>query len=424
MVKGIEKTRLSRNYQSIAALALMFSGSTAVLAGCATADRNTPRAYAQQSERLPSASVIPSETGPIRVERLAALEEPWGMSFLPDGRLLITEKPGRLRIFSQGRLSPAVEGTPQVVHFGQGGLLDVEVDPNFAQNRLVYLSYTEAAEQQPPIMTPDIDPRLGAFQRREDRTLKGGAVARGRLEGNALRDLTVIWRQVPKTIGRGHYGGRLAFAPDGTLFISSGERMRFDPAQSVASNLGKIARINSDGSIPPDNPFTNADGSRSDIWSTGHRNPLSLGFEPSTGRLWETEMGPEGGDELNLIERGKNYGWPAVSEGVNYDESPIPKHRTRPQFTRFVRTWTPVISPSGLLFYTGTQFPPWRGNAFIGGLSSQSLIRLTLSGTEVAGEEKIAMGRRIRDVIQAPDGSIFLISEAPNAELLRLSPAR
>jgi glucose/arabinose dehydrogenase len=345
------------------------------------------------------------------------------MAYLPDGRLLITEKPGRLRVYHEGKLSAPVRGVPEVAYFGQGGLLDVAVDPGFATNQLIYLSYAEAATPQPPGVRETVEPRLATFQRMEDQVLKGGAVARGRLEGGELRDVKVIWRQVPKTVGRGHFSGRLAFAPDSTLFIASSDRMRFDPAQDMASNLGKIVRINGDGSAPRDNPFVTDSAARPEIWSTGHRNVSGMAFQPGTARLWSVEFGPKGGDELNLIEKGRNYGWPLVNEGVNYDDSPIPRHATRPEFVRFVRAWTPVISPGSLMFYTGPQFPQWRGNALIAGLSSQAIIRLTIEGDKVAGEEVIPMGRRIRDLLEARDGSLLALSESPNAELLRLTPA-
>lgn len=403
---------------------------SALLAGCAPTGQRPMNLSAHAPVGGDSAPAllnpngeIPIEGGAMRIERLASLEEPWGLAFLPDGRLLITEKPGRLRIFSEGRLSAPVQGVPRVVYFGQGGLLDVAVDPDFSNNHMVYLSYAEAAEPQPPGVRETQEPRLAAFQRMEDQTLKGGAVARGRLEGGTLHDVTVIWRQVPKTIGRGHFSGRLAFAPDGTLYIASSDRMRFDPAQDLASNLGKIVRINTDGSSPRDNPFVSDPGARSEIWSMGHRNPSGLAFQPGTGRLWSVEFGPKGGDELNLIEKGGNYGWPLVNEGVNYDDSPIPRHATRPEFVRFVHSWTPVISPGSLMFYSGAQFPRWRGNALIGGLSSQAIIRLTIEGDKVTDEEVIPMGRRIRNLAQAADGSVLALSESPNAELLRLSPA-
>jgi glucose/arabinose dehydrogenase len=367
--------------------------------------------------------VIQTKSGPVTIERLVALEEPWGMAFLPDGRLLVTEKPGRLRIYADGKLSEPLGGVPKVAYREQGGLLDVEVDPDFTRNGLVYLSYAEAAEQQPAGARDVEDPRFGGYFDKDDNVLKGGTVARGRLEGHELRDVKVIWRQVPKTIGRGHFGGRLTFAPDGKLFIMSGERMRFDPAQELAGNLGKVVRVNPDGSIPPDNPFVGKTGAQADIWSLGHRNPLGSAIHPTTGRLWINEMGPKGGDEINIPEPGKNYGWPVVSNGDNYDFSPIPDHPTRPDLVAPAFYWHPSVSPSGMLFYTGTRFTDWKGNVFIGGLSSETLLRLTLKGDKVDAEERIGVQRRIRDVIQAPDGAVLLLSDGKSGELLRLTPA-
>lgn len=378
-----------------------------------------------QAPATPPPDVVSSSSGSIRIERLATLEFPWGMAQLPDGRLLITEKPGRLRIWDKGQLSEPVQGVPRVVYrgtqFEQGGLLDVEADPNFASNRFVYLSYVEADAQSPKSAETG-ELRFGAFVDFTDSIVRGGVVARGRLEGNSLRDVQVIWRQVPKTGGRGHFALRMVFAPDGKLFVTSGERMRFDPAGSLQSNLGKVVRLNSDGSIPPDNPFVGRDTARGDIWSYGHRNMLAAAIDP-TGRLWVLEMGPLGGDELNLIQRGRNYGWPFVSNGDNYSGPSIPDHPTRPEFTPPVRTWTPVISPSGALFYSGAMFPAWRGSALVGGLSSQSLIRLQLDGERVGVEERLFMGRRIRDVVQAPDGAILVIVDDKSGDLLRLTPS-
>jgi glucose/arabinose dehydrogenase len=384
-------------------------------------------AYGQTASTATAApDTVASSAGNIRIERLATLEYPWGMAILPDGRLLITEKPGRLRIWQGGKLSEPVQGVPKVVYRKpgeQGGLLDVAIDPNFASNGLIYLSYVEAAEQQPQDMAETGDFRFGNGIDLSDNILRGGAVVRGRLDGNQLRDVQVIWRQLPKTVGRGHFGNRLVFSPDGKLFITSGERMRFDPAQSLASNLGKVIRINPDGSIPNDNPFVGKEGARGDIWSYGHRNILAAAFDPASGKLWVVEMGPLGGDELNLIEKGKNYGWPFVSNGDNYSGPMIPDHPTRREFQAPVRSWTPVISPSGAVFYTGSLFTGWRGSMLVGGLSSQSLIRLALDGERVAIEERLFMSRRIRDVIQTPDGAILLIVDDKNGDLLRLTPA-
>jgi glucose/arabinose dehydrogenase len=369
--------------------------------------------------------VTQSAASSVRLERLATLEFPWGIALLPDGRLLVTEKPGRLRIFTDGKLSAPIENVPKVAYrpkpSEQGGLLDVAVDPEFAQNRRIYLSYSEEAPQQSP-QADTGDPRFGDYVDRTDNRLMGGAVTRATLDGNRLADSQVIWRQEPKTIGRGHFGHRIVFGRDGTMFITSGDRMRFDPAQDLRSDLGKVVRINRDGTIPKDNPFVGKPDARGDLWSLGHRNILSAAVHPGTGQLWVAEMGPLGGDELNLIERGENYGWPVVSDGDNYDKSPIPDHRTRAEFKAPVRTWTPVISPSGALFYDGSVFP-WRGSLVLGGLSSRALIRLTLDGAKVTGEERIDMQRRIRDVIQARDGALLVITDDQQGELLRVTPA-
>ena len=354
---------------------------------------------------------VSTSAGQIRVERLASLEFPWAVASLPDGRLLITEKPGRLRIFENGQLSAPVSGVPKTSYrerkAEQGGLLDVIADPNFAQNRRIYFSFSEPAEKQSPDQKETDDKRFGGFLDLNDNMLVGAAVARATLDGNQLKDVQVIWRQTPKTIGRGHFGTRMAFGKDGALFVTSGDRMRFDPAQDPKATLGKVMRIAPDG--------------RADIWSSGHRNMLAIATQPS-GQVWVLEMGPLGGDELNLVEQGKNYGWPIVSDGDNYDKSAIPDHKTRPEFQAPVRTWTPVISPSGALFYDGSLFP-WKGDLLAGGLSSQAIIRLTLDGNKVTNEERINMGRRMRDVVQASDGAILAVTDDKQGELLRLSPA-
>ena len=369
--------------------------------------------------------VVQSSSRSLHIERLATLEFPWAIAALPDERLLVTEKPGRLRIFADGKLSEPLPGVPMVAYRAsaqseQGGLLDVAVDPDFAQNSLIYLSYSEEAPQSSPQPnTPDH--RFGNNLDLKDSRLMGGVVTRARLNGNRLVDSQTIWKQDPKTIARGHFGHRLVFGRDGMLFITSGERMRFDPAQSLSSNLGKVVRINRDGSVPKDNPFVGKPGTRGDIWSLGHRNMLAAAVHPATGQLWVAEMGPLGGDELNLIERGVNYGWPVVSNGDNYDKSPIPDHHTRSEFKAPIRTWTPVISPSGALFYDGGLFP-WRGSLILGGLSSKALIRLMLDGTKVTAEERIDIQRRVRDVLQARDGALLIVTDDRAGELLRLTP--
>jgi aldose sugar dehydrogenase len=381
-------------------------------------------ARSEQLVALPwtDAQVVALPWTDAKVESLASLNNPWSMAFLPDGRLLITEKPGNLLLYADGELSDPLGGVPKVEHHEQGGLLAVAVDPNFGRNQFVYLSYTEAASQQPADAKDEGDPRLGEYQDLDDVVLKGLAVARGRLEGDQLKDVTVIWRQTPKTIGRGHFGGQMAFAPDGTLFITSGDRQRFDPAQDLGSTLGKIVRINADGTIPQDNPFVKETGALPEIWSLGHRNELGLAFDPA-GKLWEHEMGPKGGDEINLIEKGKNYGWPIVSEGSHYNDMPIPHHAEKGDFAPPLKFWNPSISPSGLIFYTGDQFKALNGKALLGGLSSEALIVLTIDNDKVLDDSIVKMEHRVRDVAQMRDGSLLLLTDGDDGELLRLTPA-
>ena len=255
--------------------------------------------------------------------------------------------------------------------------------------------------------------------------LKAGAVACGKLDGGKLSDVKVIWRQVPATIGRGHFGGRLVFSPDGKLFILSGERQRFEPAQDLSSTLGKIVRINPDGSIPDDNPFKNEPNARPDIYTYGNRNPLGGAIHPATGKLWINEMGPKGGDEVNVIEPGKNYGWPLVAEARHYNDAQIPSHDTMPdKVTPPHVVWNPVISPSGMIFYDGSLFPAWKGNALIGGFSSRALIVVKGDGKQAEEAERLDMKMRIRDVIQGLDGSVLVLSDGANGELLRLTPGK
>ncbi|MEQ8859526.1 MAG: PQQ-dependent sugar dehydrogenase [Pseudomonadales bacterium] len=344
---------------------------------------------------------------------MASFDEPWAMTFLPDGRLLVTEKPGRLLILTLRAPRPrVVAGVPDVDYGGQGGLGDVTLHPGFADNGIIYLSYAEAG----------------------DGNTRGAAVARARLvesaDGAHLDDLTVIWRQTPKVTGRGHYGHRLAFAPDGHLFITSGERQKFTPAQDLEQNLGKIIRLRDDGSVPPDNPFAGRGDVAAQVWSLGQRNPLGIAFA-ADGRLWAHEMGPAGGDELNLIRRGSNYGYPLVSNGNHYDGRTIPDHATRPDLQAPAAWWTPVISPAGLVIYGGDLFPDWRGQALIGGLSSRALIRVALHSEQDSEQEadqareveRFAMGRRIREVEQGPDGALWVLEDRSNGRLLRLTPA-
>lgn len=338
---------------------------------------------------------------------VAQFDAPWAMTFLPDNRLLVTEMSGVLRLYDPARnTTGTVSGVPQVAHAGQGGFGDVVLHPQYATNKLVYISYVEAGDGG-----------------------RGSAVARARLAldatgGGALEGLEVIWRQAPKKRGNGHFGQRIAFDRDGMLWISSSERQEFDPAQDMSANLGKIVRLKDDGSAPADNPFADRGGVSAQIWTLGHRNVLGLAFD-ANGQLWAHEMGPKGGDELNRIERGANYGYPIVSNGDHYDGRSIPDHHTRPEFRAPVVTWNPVISPAGFIIYGGDLFPAWKGNGFIGGLSSESLVRIEFSGDSAREAQRFDMRRRIREVEQGPDGAIWLLEDGRSGGkgwLLKLTP--
>ncbi|WP_102946623.1 PQQ-dependent sugar dehydrogenase [Stenotrophomonas sp. VV52] len=342
---------------------------------------------------------------PFTATEVARFDQPWAMSFLPDGTLLVTEKEGKLKHFNvQTKKSAEITGVPKVAYGGQGGFGDILPHPQFAKNQFVYLSYAEEGEKD----------------------TRGAAVARAKLvlaaDGSGkLEDLKVIWRQTPKVEGKGHYGHRLAFGPDGKLWITSSERQKFDPAQDMSGNLGKIIRLNDDGSVPADNPFASQGGVAAQAWSLGHRNALGIAFD-ARGKLWVHEMGPAGGDELNLITRGANYGYPIVSNGNHYDGRDIPDHDTRPEFAAPKVTWTPVISPAGFIIYSGKLFPQWTGSGFIGGLSSTSLVRVAFDGDNAREAERFKMGERIREVEQGPDGAIWLLEDGSNAKLLKLTP--
>ncbi len=354
---------------------------------------------------------------PFDIQPIVAFDEPWALHFLPDGRLLVTEKKGNLRIVTQdGEQSRPVGGMPDVDYGGQGGLGDVIAHPDFENNGLIYLSYAE----------------------RGTGSTRGAAVARAVLEDSGRRarltNLEVIWRQYPKVVGRGHYGHRLLFDADGYLWISSGERQKFTPAQDMQANLGKILRLRDDGSIPEDNPFVgyieknpavDDIGVYGQIWSMGHRNPLGMAFDLQ-GRLWNVEMGPGGGDELNLVVRGANYGYPEVSNGNHYNGRRIPDHDTRPEFSAPAAWWTPVISPGHLIVYGGDAFADWRGDALIAGLSSRAIVRVVLGDDGSAREvERYAMGARIRGLAQGPAGNLWVLEDergGSRGRLLKLTP--
>ena len=338
-----------------------------------------------------------------RVETIAQFNEPWAITSLPDQRLLITERKGQLKLFDPKTKSIVnVSAVPAVSYGGQGGLGDVILHPDFQNNHWLYLSYASKGQ--------------GGY---------GAEISRAKLDLSnpaqpKLTDLKTIWQQVPKVSGQGHYGHRMMFGPDGKLWVSSGERQKFDPAQDMQSNLGKVLRLNDDATPVKDNPFIQQGGVTAQIWSLGHRNPLGMAFDPQ-GQLWVVEMGPKGGDELNRIVKGENYGYPIVSNGDHYSGLPIPDHHTRPEFKAPEIDWTPVISPSSLMIYTGNQFPLWQQKALIGGLSSEAIIVVDLNAKPVREVQRLDMKQRIRGLHQAQDGSIWVIEDGPKAKLLKLS---
>jgi aldose sugar dehydrogenase len=354
---------------------------------------------------------------------LATFDGAWAMTFLPDGRALVTEKDGDLWLLgTDGKKLGRIDGVPEVTPRGQGGLGDIILHPDFADNDRVYVSYVERDE--------------------DDDSLSRAAVMRAKLslsdDGGRLRSKKVIWTQSHFVTGNGHYGHRLAVGPEGYLWITSGERQKFSPAQNMDMTLGKIIRLEADGSVPEDNPFYEAGGVTAEIWSLGHRNPLGIDFD-AEGRLWVHEMGPRHGDELNLIIAGENYGYPLVSDGDHYSGDEIPDHDTNPEYENPAISWVPAISPAGFVIYDGEMFTDWQGNAFIGGLSSQALIRVSFEmqptdnlgqppkdyQTEPVGTEeaRYEWGKRIREVEQGPDGAIYVLEDKDGGRLVRLTPA-
>jgi len=335
------------------------------------------------------------------------LEHPWAVEPLPDGDLLVTERPGRMRIVTaEGRVGEPIEGVPPVGAVGQGGLLDVALAPGFEDDRTIYWSYTEVR---------------GAGN--------ATSVARGVLSADRrrLEDVRVVLRSEPTYDGDKHFGSRLAFGPDGMLYVTLGERSDLETrpqAQDLGSHLGKILRVRPDGSAPPDNPFVGRDGARPEIWTLGHRNVQAAAFDPQ-GRLWAVEHGPRGGDELNRIEKGKNYGWPLVTYGIEYSGAPIPNAVTDAEgYERPVYYWDPVIAPSGAQWYTGDAFPDWRGSLFVGGMIQRALVRLVVEDDRVTGEEHLfaERGRRVRDVRQGPDGLLYVVTDEASGQLWRIAP--
>lgn len=389
---------------------LAFSAAALALAGFFS----VPSSWAQDAS---TDTAAPLDGSPFDVKVIADFDEPWSLAVMPDDRLLVTETKGNLYIVTpDGGKSFAVRGVPDVDYGGQGGLGDVALHPDFSNNGVIYLSYAEAGEGR----------------------TRGAAIMRAVLDEDKgrprLREQRVIWRQYPKLLGRGHYGHRMLFDEEGYLWVTSGDRQKFTPAQDMQSNVGKVLRLNDDGSAPKDNPFVDYamddafvdnGGVYPQIWSLGHRNPYGLAKD-AQGRLWEIEMGPAGGDEFNLIKRGANYGYPLVSNGEHYDGRPIPAHDTRPEFEAPATWWTPVISPADLLIYGGKAFADWRGDALIAGLSSQAIIRVSLNEDGTAEEaERYAMGARIRSIEEAANGALWVLEDeygSSQGRLLKLMP--
>lgn len=377
-------------------LGKVFLGRRRLLTTTAAALATPSIARAQQVQRSSKAAYS------LRMLTLD-LEQPWGMAFLPDGRLLITERPGRLRIFANGRLERApVGGLPKVYARGQGGLLDICLHPDFARNAQLYLTYSAEGE--------------------------GGAatvLARAEFRNNALVGVRPIFEALPRTSGGLHFGSRVVFDRAGLLYVTCGERYQMQRAQNLADLGGKVVRLRDDGTVPPDNPFVGREGARPEIFTYGHRNPQGMAMHPDTGRLWLVEHGPRGGDELNLLKAGANYGWPRATHGIDYSGSTISPNKSLPGMEDPVRVWVPSISPSGLAFYTGDRFPGWKGSAFTGALSNNALFRIELDGDRYVGEERLLVDQLpyIRDVRQGPDGLLYLVTHTDSGGLYRLEPA-
>ena len=331
----------------------------------------------------------------------SGLKFPWGMAFLPDGNMLVTERVGQLRIITPaGHVSEPIKGVPKVFAQKQGGLLGVALDPNFAKNNLIYLSYAEPEGSK-----------------------AGTAVARAKLDGNSLKDLKVIFRQQPKTVGAQHFGSRLVFAPDGNLFITLGDRGNHqEDSQRLNNHIGKLIRIRPDGSIPKDNPFVNDPNAKPEIWSYGHRHIQGAAINPHTGELWIHEHGPRGGDEINIPKAGKNYGWPQANYGVHYSMAPIRDEHLEQGYEEPIYYWTPSIAPSGMTFYTGNQFPAWRNSVFVGALAGRHVARLAINGNKIMGEEQLLQNTaRFRDIQQGQDGALYLLTDEDNGKLLKIT---
>ena len=365
-------------------------------------------AGAQPAPARTSSQTLPSALGTVRVtEVVRGLKHPWSVAFLPDGSMLVTERPGQLRrVSADGALSAPISGVPTVFATGQGGLLDVVPAPDFATSQRIYLSYAE----------PGADGTAGT------------AVAHATLAGDALTDVTVIYRQEPKVVGPNHFGSRLVFDGNGHLFISQGERNQRPLSQELDKLQGKLVRLNLDGSVPQDNPFVGKAGARPEIWSYGHRNMQGMALDPRTGTLWQSEHGPRGGDEINLPEAGRNYGWPVITHGINYSGQPIPEAegKAKDGMEQPFHVWEKSPGVSGMAFYTGRPESPWNDSVFLGSLAERNLIRLTLQGDTVLGEERLLneIGERVRDVRVGPDGNVYVVTDEEDGKLLRIEPPK
>lgn len=361
--------------------------------------------YALTTRLLPASMAAPAPAvSVLTVEPLASgLIHPWSLAFLPDGSMLVTERPGRLRlVMPSGEVKAPITGLPTVVAVGQGGLLDVVLDPAFASNRRIWLSYSE--------------PRDGGRN--------GTAVASATLLADRLAQFRVVFRQQPSWNSSAHFGSRLAWGRDGFLYVTLGERYAGkELAQTLDNTLGKVVRIDREGQVPADNPFVGTEGALPEIWTYGHRNPQGLAVHPVTGEIWELEHGPKGGDELNLLVPGRNYGWPVISYGVGYDYVPVGSGESaQAGMEQPVFHWTPSIAPSGLVFYNGGRFTEWHGNAFVGSLKFGLLVRLEMEGGRVLREHRYDIGARIRDVREGPDGWLYLLTDEDHGRILRVGP--
>lgn len=402
---------------SCAALAFVVSSSTAV---AQTPVDPRPANNPDQKPAFAGQTDAPEKKTGVAFDVVTVvdgLQNPWGMAFLPGGKMLITERPGRLRVLpADGKLSAAVTGLPAVDARAQGGLLDVVLDPAFAKNGIIYWSYAEPAGEQGVNTT---------------------AVAKGRFVDDAtaprVEDVQVIYRQRPSLRSPLHFGSRLVFARDGKLFITLGDRSITEgrmQSQKLESGLGKIVRINTDGSIPKDNPFVGREGALPEIWSIGHRNIQSAALHPATGELWEVEHGTRGGDELNIARKGRDYGWPTIAYGIEYRGGPITGGITQQEgMEQPLYYWDPIIGPSGMTFYTADLFPAWKGNLFVGGHGTRDLVRLELNGEKVIAEERLLKDLQpkpeaIRDVRQGPDGALYLLTDSSSGRLLKLVPKK